>query len=352
MKSDWQATPEVAYQAAAMAIQGFSHGKIAKAIFKSKTPTAIRRIGGLLRHAEEAGLLRLQCPTNEELEKKLAARFGQRLTFHVVNNDQPLDSTEPMVEDALRSDAISRQTARVVAARISELLAGNRGRELPIVIANAGGYAMSRVVRFLPSYKTVPEDSNPGQLLFISLNSASIPTNYGLSSNALAVRMAEIYGAHHIALCPIWPEKVATEYARAVRHLDLLICGAGTDEGMLFKWLQSQVDIKLPRAAVGDICLIPISADGEELPLAAGGPERIRKYLNPGPAYADLQSAADANRVILMLKGYERDDLKSDQRPASVTHSKLAIARAILAGKLSRTFVLGATLAHDLLAAP
>jgi len=52
-----------------------------------------------------------------------------------------------------------------------------------------------------------------------------------------------------------------------------------------------------------------------------------------------------------MLKGYETDDQKHNTRAEATTHSKLAITQAILAGNLSRTFVLGATLAHDLLAA-
>jgi hypothetical protein len=249
----------------------------------------------------------------------------------------------------LRSDAISRETARIVAGRINDLLMQNRGRQLPTVIANAGGYAISRVVRFLPAYKTVPEDSNCQNLLFISLNSAAIPTDYGLSSNTLAVRLAEIYGGRHIALSPIWPCEVASEYNRVVRHIDLLLCGAGTNDGVLFKWLQGQVDIKLPGEAVGDICLIPISARGEELPLVDGDQEKVRQHLCTSPAYGDLQTAADQDRVVLMVTGLETDDQKHDTRAGATTHSKLAITRAILAGKLSRTFVIGATLAQDLL---
>jgi len=195
------------------------------------------------------------------------------------------------------------------------------------------------------------EEADTRRLLFISLNAASMPTSYGLSANALAVRMAEIYRARHIALAPINPAETTREYQDAVHHIDLLICGAGSKHSLLFHWLEKHACIELPRGAVGDICLIPISATGEELRLRGTGPQLARKHLRLNPTYSYLQAVAGRDGVILIPVGYQTDDLTRDGNTRSGrVHSKLAITRAIIQRSLARTIVLGATLAKDLLA--
>lgn len=322
---------------------------IAEAMFGEATTSTIWRVERLLQFAHQIGMLQLQGPTNEDLAMKLALSFGAHFRFHVANNSQGIVGDTPVLEEAYRGDAVCRQAAFLVASRIEDLLSKNRDQSRPIVVANAGGVAVSRVVHFLRTYKRVPEESDPLKLLFLSLNSASIPTNYGYSANTLAVRMADIYGGRHIALCPIWPDAIARQYEAAVQNIDLLICGAGTKDGLLYDWLQTQLDLKLPLQAVGDLCLIPIDAQGRELSLTNHGPQLVKQHLNPSPSYADLQAAGSADKVILVLRGYQDDDHSSAQRPRSKTHSKLAVTRAILARNLARTCVLGATLARDLL---
>ena len=197
------------------------------------------------------------------------------------------------------------------------------------------GLSVHGVVRHLAAYKRIPEGTLPAQLLFLSLNAAAMPTAYGSNANALAVRMAEIYGGGHIALSPIWPASVQAQYAQALHDMDLLICGAGAHDGLLFNWLREETHIGLPADAVGDICLIPVGAGGQELRLELDGPAKVRKVLHPSPSYAELKALARRQAVIYIARGYVREDRpaarsKSAQPAAPVPpHPPLAITRAI-----------------------
>jgi hypothetical protein len=131
-----------------------------------------------------------------------------------------------------------------------------------------------------------------------------MPNLYGYSANTLAVRMAEIYGGRHLALTHVWPARVADEYEAAVRDIDLLLCGAGTHDGLLFNWLREETHIGVPPNAVGDICLQPISAVGEELPLRDLPATNVRRYPHPNPAFTELKTLAHHNRVIYLARGY------------------------------------------------
>ena len=113
--------------------------------------------------------------------------------------------------------------------------------------------------------------------------------------------------------------------------------------------------IKLPAKACGDICLIPVNPDGEELEFAQ--PEEqaeVARVLSPHPTHHQLQTLAGQDKVIYVAMGYENDDRRRPQPPARrpATHSKLAITKAILQQSLTRTCILGATLARDLLESP
>jgi DNA-binding transcriptional regulator LsrR (DeoR family) len=349
----WHPTREDAYRAALLVTGGKCAAHIAKQLYKNSKPASLMRVARLLEFAQQTGLLSLRCPTHEHLERQLTDRFGREFTFHVVNNDHVIEEENGAVDEDYRSDALCKHAALVVAQRIDEFLRDKASHRNRIVIATAGGVAASKVVRFLAAQKMVPEEADTRKLLFISLNAASMPTSYGLSANTLAVRMAEIYRARHIALAPINPAETTREYQEAVRNIDLLVCGAGSKHGILFQWLEKHARIELPRGAVGDICLIPISATGDELHLGGTGPQLARKNLRPNPAYSDLQAVAARNGVILIPVGYQNDDLaREEEAHPGRTHSKLAITRAILQRGLARTTVLGATLAQDLLASP
>jgi len=349
----WHPTREFAYRAAVLVSAGKCAGHIAETFYGDRQPASLMRVARLLEFAQQTGVLSLRCPTHEQLGRKLTEIFGQTFTFSVVNNDHVIQEDNAVVDEEYRSDALCKQAALVVAERITKLLKEKGPHRRSIVIATAGGIAASKVVRFLAAQKNVPEEADTRKLLFISLNSASMPTSYGLSANTLAVRMAEIYRARHIALAPICPADIAAEYKKAVRNIDLLVCGVGSRHSILFQWLEKHVHIELPRGAIGDICLIPITATGEQLHLHGNGPQLARKILRPNPAYADLQALAARDGVILVPVGYQADDKSREERAASgKVHSKLEMTRAILRRGLARTCVLGATLAQDLIANP
>ena len=146
-----------------------------------------------------------------------------------------------------------------------------------------------------------------------------MPTNYGYSANTLAVRMAQIYGGRHIAICHVWPPEVKAEYEDAIQNIDLLVCGAGARHGILFDWLEHHAKIALPPGAVGDIALIPISADGKPVPLAKPIARKVAEILNPcHPSYAELQTLASKDRIVYVAMGYQAEDRRTNPKAGPV----------------------------------
>lgn len=293
---NWRVTEGAAYRVVEMMRQGHSATTIATNLYGHHDPKHLLRIQSLIQYAFKHKLLIFNPPINDDLQVKLAERFDGQIKFHVVNNDHIAHMEDPATEEVFRADVVCREAAKIVARRIETLLL-DKSKE-NIVVANAGGLAVSRVVRLLDEEKLIPDEAATRRLLFISLNSASIPTDYGYSANTLAVRMAQIFAGRHIALCPVWPDRVSKDYEKAISRIDLLVCGAGSQHGMLFNWLNDNAAISLPAGAVGDIALIPISADGKPLPLARPVANRVAKILNPHPAYEDLQTLASQDRII------------------------------------------------------
>lgn len=353
MPESWQPTDGAAYRAVELVLEGNCAKQIAQILYGHHTPKEHGRVTSLLKHAKRQKLLKLRPPIKIDLQLQLAARFPGPVSFHVVNNDYVAYIENPVADEIFRGEAICRKAAEIVAQRIVALLQDKkRDPAKPLIIANAGGLAVSRVVRFLAEQKNLPVIADPRRLLFLSLNSAAMPTDNGRSANTLAVRLSEIFGGQHLALCPIWPADVKKAYDHAVRHIDLLICGAGTEHGLLFTWLRQNAGIKLPAAAVGDICLLPISATGDEVSLEKQAPRRVRETLNPHPTYLDLQALASRDSIIYVAMGYQSDDRRPDPALADrPKHSKLAVTQAILRHTLARTCILGTTLARDLLEA-
>ena len=347
----WKSNLDEAYKAAVMVTQGETTGQIAVNIFGSKSTACLTRVSSLLKLAEREGLFSLAGQLDVKTAAKLQAWCDNpEMKLHVVKNDHLAYSGNVAVDEAMRADAVARKAAEVVAERIAKLLHKFRHhKNRRIVVANAGGYAVSRIVHFLASHRTVPEETNPRQLDFISLNSASMPTDYGRSANTLAVRMAEIYGGSHIALCPIWPQHIADQYQRAVSNIDLLICGAGSNQSILFTWLRQHAGVNLPDDAVGDICLIPISRDGHEVPLDETSRANLNARVDLQPSYSDLHSLAGRNGVIFVPMGFLSASAPDNPAGSSPEHSKLAVTRAILKHSLAHTCILGNSLAQALI---
>jgi len=334
-----------------MVTQGYTSNRIAVELFGSRSTACLNRVQALLKFAEQEGIFTLTGQLDEKTTNDLKIWCDNPdVDFYVVKNDQLAYSGNPAVDEALRADVVARKAAEVVAQRIAALLLKRKRKPGRIVVANAGGFAVSRIVKFLASHRLVPDETDPRQLLFISLNSASMPTDYGRSANNLAVRMAEIYGGQHIAICPVWPDKDRRIYEDAVGNIDLLLCGAGSERSILFTWLQQNAGITLPKDAVGDICLIPISRDGHEVPLDEVSKANITKLMNQHPAYTDLHTLAGRNGIIFVPMGYRVNDLQGENSlGSSPEHSKIAVTRAILKHSLAHTCVMGNTLAQSLI---
>ena len=349
-RTGWNANDDQAYLAAELAFQGLCAAKIAREVFGHSTAADIQRIPLLLHHAAKRKWLVFNPPVDGDAEKKLAARFHGHIKFHVVNNDQVAQGHALKREEEFRGDAIGRIAAEIVADRIYGLLSDRTRGDDDIVIANAGGVAVRRVLKFLEICKRIPEKSKPSRLLFISLNAAAMPADFGCCANVLAVRAADIYGGRHLALSPIWPNEERDVYKYAVSHIDLLLCGAGARSGLLFHWLQNHVDITLPPKAVGDICLVPINAEGRPVSLEKKVPQRVEEILRPHPTYDELQSLASLDKIVYVAMGYENDDRRRDpDADPKPVHSKLEVTRAILHRTLTKTCILGTTLADDIL---
>jgi len=353
MDEHWHPTDGPAFRAVELVMEGNCASQIAKAIYDSDNSTALNRVKQLLKHATKQRMVKIRPPVKEDLQIQLAERFPGPSQFHVVNNDHHAYVQTPEPDEAFRSDAVCRKAAEVLARRIHGLLMDEkRDPSAPIIVANAGGLTVSRVVHFLDEQKHLPVLSEPSRITFISLNSAAMPADYNRSANVLAVRMAQIYGGDHMALSLIWPVKEKKEYEHAVRHIDLLLCGAGAEDGLLFQWLEDYANITLPTGAVGDICLIPITAQGDPVPLEKQAPKRVREVLNPHPTYPDLQTLASRDGIIFVAVGSPLNERRPDlTKQPPQKHPKLAVTRAILEHTLARTCILGTTLARDLLEA-
>ncbi|MEI6078962.1 MAG: hypothetical protein WCS94_25540, partial [Verrucomicrobiota bacterium] len=317
----WFPTEGAAYRVALLVTKdGKCAKEIADTIYGHHGKKELGRVARLLKFAASRNLLRINAPINETLQLALTEHFGGQKNFHVVNNDHVAYVESPDTEAAFRGDAVCRCAAQVLAARIHLLLADPAHKNRQIVIANAGGHAVSRIVHFLAEMRLADEKHAPGRLLFLSLNSAAIPNNYDKSANVLAVELAKIFGGEHLAICTIWPQSIRKRYAEAIANIDLLICGGGSDRGLLFTWLkENTVDrydhhttvrtkIKLPAKACGDICLIPVNPAGEELKFTH--PEEmaeVARVLSPHPTHHQLRTLAGQDKVIYVAVGYDSD---------------------------------------------
>lgn len=295
---------------------------------------AIMRVKHLARRATRAGMLRLDRPVDERLARDLRAHriFGD-VTFHVADDRGNGGSLG-------RSEPVYREAARVLAAKIEKLLLEKAG---PIVIANAGGPTLSRVVEHLPDLASEWAVA-ARRLQFVSLNAARDADAYHLSANFIAVRMSQVLGGSHIASLRIMPTSVASRYADALAGVDLVLCGVGTRKGFLSRWLKGVFDRELlPPHVVGDICLLPIDKNGQAVVLRRppAAMQRVNEELRPAMSHSALVSLAQADKVLAVAAYPDA---------YSAAASKVSAVRAMLGRPLAKTCVLGRSLAQSLLA--
>lgn len=300
---------------------------------------AIMRVKYLLRRAVATGILSIKPPRSGLVDALNACPEFRDVRFDVVSDvGYGLDPAEP----------VYREAARLVADRIHELL----GAQERVVVANAGGWGLSRLAEYLPAVALNFENAN-SRLLFVALNALGGASNYQLSANYVAVRMASIYGGQHRAV--VHPPHVDARYRALIDGVDLLLCGAGSSRAFLNQWLVNerggkarrgtQPAVALPTGAIGDVCLIPIDEAGTEVPLPPVMGKRVREAICPMPSYAALRRLAMRNKVMLVAASPAVNGASADP----MAHLKLPVVRAVLRAPLARWCVMGTSLARQLL---
>jgi hypothetical protein len=329
-------TLQEVYDAAKMLCErGWSANKIARELYpevyarnKAGQSWAIVRVGLLIARAQKTGIISFRYEVGD-LGARLSRHFNN-VRFTVV--DDAVAGGEPVFQEA----------ARQLAQRIDDLMR-READDAPVVIANAGGLAVNRVTEYLatiaPHYPNAAD-----RLLFISLNALRRTSSYHLSANYVAVRMAQIFGGRHLAMLNA-PSAVA-EYEKACETIHLLVCGAGSRAGFLPEWLHDKDSPSqasdLPTTVVGDLCLIPLDADGHQVRLGRAAERLIRDELSPRPSYEKLQQLAAEDKVLVVLA------VPDVGRLAEGISLKIPITQALLKPPLTRWCVLGSSLAKAL----
>jgi DNA-binding transcriptional regulator LsrR (DeoR family) len=315
------------HRAAKLHVTGLAANAIARRMYPERCKTAaglawaITRVRRLLSRALERGVISVRL-AREDLAAQLGEQFKAR--FHVIDDEMP------------GAETVYQEAARLIVDRVEALLHDPRAHGRRIVIANAGGLALSRVAEYLSTF-AVPDIERGDRLLFVALNALRRADSYHLSANHVAVRMATVFGGRHLAM--LTAPSAAAQYDEALKHIDLLICGAGSSAGYLPEWIRddgSPSKTYLPETVVGDVCLIPLDERGREVTLPEAIAQRIRRELSPQPGYERLRQLAVEDRVLVVLMA-----------PAGATSLKVPIARAML-GRLTGSCVLGVSLAAAL----
>jgi DNA-binding transcriptional regulator LsrR (DeoR family) len=285
-------------------------------------PHLIMQVKRALAKAVREGVIVLKPPITDEVSKKLRdqPRF-KALEYAVVRNEH-FDDLHAIC--AVASEIIGEKIAAILKKRPA-------GAE--IIIANAGGRAMSEAVRQLHKNPPVigPYDGN--RLTFLALNSAGRRRHYDQSSNFLAVRLAEIFGGKHVAILDHSDPTADKEYAHKVKNIDFLLCGAGGIDSLLIEHAREE-NVPVPDEVVGDLAFIPLDRDGR--PVKTPELDRVLSKLSPHPDYAEiLRIARDGAKAVLVVFAEHG--------------SKLDIAKAVLTAGLVTHCVLGLSLANRLL---
>ena len=285
-------------------------------------PQLIMAVKRALAKAVREGVIVLNPPVTEECAAKLRehTRF-KALEYTVVRSDHFHEL-----------QAIGAMAAATIGEKILALLK-NRPAPAEIIIANAGGRAMSEAVRLLHKNPPVIGTYDGRRLTFLALNSACRRRDFDQSSNFLAVRLAEIFGGNHIAILDHTDPTAEKEYTAKVRNIDLLLCGAGGLNSLLIEHAREQ-QVSVPDSVVGDFAFIPLDSDGR--PVEMPGLRKVLAKLSPHPEYAEiLRIARDPTKAVLVV--------------FSEHGSKLEIAKAVLTAGLVTHCVLGLSLATRLI---
>ncbi len=209
----------------------------------------IMQVKRALSKANARGILILRSPREDDYRQRLRhATLLKARDYTVVRDDVFSNGTDPVCLAA----------AEQIVEMIPALLESHEGE---VVIGNAGGRSISRTVQYLQAIAPVLEKADRDRLVFIALNSAGRRLEFDLSSNFLAVRLAEIFGGKHIAVLDL-DTASEEEYQRRVANIDLLICGVGGKASLLTLHVGDQ-KYKVQEEMVVDLAFIPLDREGK-----------------------------------------------------------------------------------------
>lgn len=299
----------------------------------------------------------------EKLQSQLESRYNtgkwRPLQFHVVCDEQQIQTEGESLTDAIAAEIIEDAITQLVRNRrtpAEDEELGDQQETLgtrpaatgdaaatdddKIIIANAGGRVLSSAVAVMqrrPPLVDEEEDPTRGSnLLFVALSDAYVHRRFERSPSFIAVTMAELCGAQHVALPRAMTDEFKKEHERLVRNASLIICGAGTTRGKHFgvpMQVFREMGIPVPSDAVGDLAINFLDRNGHQVALDPAA-KKVLDEINPTFSIELLRGILEdrGKRVILVLDAIEPAD-------------KLEISRAILEQRLATDVVLGTRLA-------
>ena len=288
-------------------------------------PHLIMKVKRALVKAVRGGMLRFEPPAMVAAAEQLQANAQWKAREYTVVADR--SSTE--------NSSVYLKGAEKICELVVRILDETRSSGADVTVANAGGHTVSETIKCLhriaPSIP--PEDRT--RLVFLSLNSAGRRESFDKSANFLAVRLAEIFGARHLAVLPPSDPGIEQEYTQRVENIHILICGAGSRHGMLAVHIREQ-HLDLPASVVGDFGFIALDANGR--PVQSADLQKAAVALSAQPDYAEvLRIARDPARYVLVLLCGEDPQ------------SKVDISHAILKAGLATHCVIGLSIAEPLI---
>ena len=364
-------SPEIMYRCAEWAWRdGWTTSAMLSALSLSRSvPQFHKEVKRTLMRAHRQGVLSINPrkikPTEvEKLQSRLESKYNagkwRPLQFHVVCDEAFNQTNGGSLLDAMAAEIIDDAITQLVDDRrrnsehdatdkqqkqLDKKPADHASRtsaaEDPIIITNAGGRVLSSTVAVLQrrpplvdEEEDMPKESG---LLFVALSDAYVHRRFERSPSFIAVTMAELCGAPHVALPRAMSDEFKNEHRELVRNASLVICGAGTTRGDHYgvpMQLLKELGIPVPNDAVGDLAINFLDKQGYPVSLDPRA-QRVLEEINPTFSIQLLREILEdtGKRVIVILDAIRAED-------------KLEISRAILEQRLATDVVLGTRLAE------
>jgi DNA-binding transcriptional regulator LsrR (DeoR family) len=307
------------YRVASLAWEkGLAENSILRELDLGRTPENFMRVRRALQGAVSHGLVQLNPPRNEQLERELVDAFPSLRKDHV--------------HVAIDGSAACLAAARLLAHEVDNFL--YRSDKTEMIIANAGGKTVGETVRYLQRLVPVPPQVEGKEMTFLSLNSAEIHDQFDQCANFISVRLAQIYHTpttRHFAVVKPFDGRTKSEYREKLDRIDLVVSSAGGRQAFLYQWLHRR-NQQLPEGAVGDVAFHLIDYRGKQVQLPPKMKNLFEEELARAPDWEDLIQLFNHEKVLLVLAG-----------------AKLEVSRALLGSALARRCIFDARLAEALL---